>query len=576
MNTTTRFADLPPYTPIEPYEVLSARLGIPGDQIIKLDANENPYGPAPLARQALANLNFAHIYPDPESRALRAALAAHTGAPVENLMAGAGADELIDLTLRVLLEPGDRVVNCPPTFGMYPFDTRLNAGQVIDVPRQDGFRLDIPAIQKAVAEFAPKVVFITTPNNPDGNLPDPAEIETLLHLPVLVVLDEAYIEFTSQGGVLGEKLSWIRQAAQRQNLVVLRTFSKWAGLAGLRVGYGAFPDWIMPTLWKAKQPYNVNVAANAAAVASLNDVDFLSANVARIRGERQRLFARLQSVPCLKPYPSEANFILCQVLGRPAAALKQQLAEAGILVRYYQTPALKECIRISVGRPEDHEVLIAALEQICAGQSICRPSGASTTPGRSSQVERKTSETEISLKLNLDGCGRHAIDSGLPFLDHMLTQVAVHGLFDLELHARGDVHIDPHHTCEDVALALGQAFAEALGPRTGIVRMASADCPMDESLAWVSVDFSGRPYCVIQTRWRSPAVGGLPVSLLEHFFESFAVQARCNLHARVRYGRDDHHQAEALFKAFARALCAATRQDARRSGVVPSSKGVLF
>ena len=175
MKTAARFQTFPPYTPIEPFEVLSARLGLPAEQIVKLDANENPYGPAPRARQALAELAFPHIYPDPESRALRAALGRFTGVPQEYLLAGAGADELIDLLLRVLLEPGDSVINCPPTFGMYAFDTLLNAGQVIEVPRRPDFSLDLPAIRQAVAEHQPKVLFLTSPNNPDGSLPHPEE-----------------------------------------------------------------------------------------------------------------------------------------------------------------------------------------------------------------------------------------------------------------------------------------------------------------------------------------------------------------------------------------------------------------
>ena len=290
MKIASRFQAFPPYTPIEPFEVLSARLGIPAEQIVKLDANENPYGPSPRARQALAELAFAHIYPDPESRALRNALSRLTGVPVEHLMAGAGADELIDLVLRVLLEPGDTVINLPPTFGMYDFDTRLNAGQVIEIPRRANFNIDLDAIRQAVAERHPKVLFITTPNNPDGSLPDPGELEALLALPVLVVIDEAYIEFTGQGGRLGEGLSRIRQVQERDNLVVLRTFSKWAGLAGLRVGYGAFPKWLMPVLWTAKQPYNVSVAASQAAIASIDDLDALAENVERLRQERERLY----------------------------------------------------------------------------------------------------------------------------------------------------------------------------------------------------------------------------------------------------------------------------------------------
>jgi histidinol-phosphate aminotransferase len=369
MKIRPHLENLPPYTPIEPFEVLSQRLGMPARDIVKIDANENPYGPSPKARRALAELAYPHIYPDPESRALRAALSAFTGAPVENLLAGSGADELIDLLLRVLLEPGDRVLNLPPTFGMYPFDTQVNAGQVVNVPRRADFSLDMPALLKAVAERQPKVLFLTTPNNPDGSFPPASEIDTLLDLDLLVVLDEAYIEFNGEGGRLGAGLSRIRQAAQRENLVVLRTFSKWAGLAGLRVGYGAFPNWLMPTLWKAKQPYNVNVAASAAALASLADTDYLEGNVARLCAERERLFDGLCRIPYLKVHPSQANFILCKVVdtaekGLTAFAIKSNLAAQGILVRYYATPLLQDCFRASVGFPEYTDRLLSALEEL--------------------------------------------------------------------------------------------------------------------------------------------------------------------------------------------------------------------
>ena len=196
-------------------------------------------------------------------------------------------------------------------------------------------------------------------------------------------------------------------------------------------------------------------------------------------------------------------------------------------------------------------------------------------PGRSCQVERQTHETRISLSLNLDGTGQHTIQTGVGFLDHMLSQVAYHGLFDLNIEAEGDLEVDAHHTVEDVALTLGEAFQRALGDRTGIVRMASFTVPMDDSLATVVIDFSGRPYTVFQAQWHGPSIGALPTSLIGHFFEFFAVQARCNLHARVLYGKDDHHQAEALFKAFGRALDAATGIDSRRAGQIPSTKGVV-
>ena len=187
---------------------------------------------------------------------------------------------------------------------------------------------------------------------------------------------------------------------------------------------------------------------------------------------------------------------------------------------------------------------------------------------------RTTSETDITIELNLDGSGKHDIATGVGFLDHMLTHIAVHGLFDLNVKAQGDLHIDVHHTVEDVALALGAAFDRALGERKGIVRMASFYAPMDETLAFVAIDLSGRPYAVIDAEWGPGPVGQVPTSLFPHFLESFAVNARCNLHARVLYGRDDHHKAEALFKALARALDAATQLDTRR-GSVPSTKGTL-
>lgn len=194
---------------------------------------------------------------------------------------------------------------------------------------------------------------------------------------------------------------------------------------------------------------------------------------------------------------------------------------------------------------------------------------------RIAEVSRITNETQIQIKLDLDGTGKSNVSTGSGFLDHMLTHLAVHGLFDLIVQATGDLHIDVHHTVEDVALALGQAFDQTLGDRKGIVRMADCFAPMDETLAHVAIDLSGRPYAVIQAEWHSPYVGNIPTTLFPHFFESFAVTSRCNLHARVLYGRDDHHQAEALFKAWARALDTATQIDARRGGIIPSTKGTL-
>lgn len=193
---------------------------------------------------------------------------------------------------------------------------------------------------------------------------------------------------------------------------------------------------------------------------------------------------------------------------------------------------------------------------------------------RNTTLKRQTSETDIQLTLDLDGSGQHNIETGVGFLDHMLTHVALHGLFDLDVTAHGDLHIDAHHTIEDVAIVLGQALDSALGDRQGISRMGHAYVPMDEALARVVLDLSGRPYSVVDASWHTPAMGQMPTSLVGHFLETLAVHSRMNLHAHVFYGRDDHHQAEALFKALGRALRQAVAIDARRQGV-PSTKGTL-
>lgn len=364
MKVADRFLNLQTYTPIEPYDVLSQKLGFSPDQIIKLDANENPYGPAPAVRKSLSNLDFINIYPDPESRALRRAIAEFTGVDQKYLLASAGADELIDLLLRVMLNPGDSVINCPPTFGMYSFDTYLNNGAIKSINRNADFSINVVHIKKAVSAYAPKIIFLTSPNNPDGGLIPETELLEILKLPVLVVLDEAYIEFTGNSKEAWQKNSRIKMVSKFDNLVVLRTFSKWAGLAGLRVGYGAFPEWLMPTLWATKQPYNVNVAASNAAIQSLNSLDFLSGNINKIREERSLLFEKLKNIPFLTPLPSESNFILCRVENKAGFEIKQYLEKQGILVRFYDTPLLRNYIRISIGKPSDHKRLIQVLEEM--------------------------------------------------------------------------------------------------------------------------------------------------------------------------------------------------------------------
>jgi imidazoleglycerol-phosphate dehydratase len=194
---------------------------------------------------------------------------------------------------------------------------------------------------------------------------------------------------------------------------------------------------------------------------------------------------------------------------------------------------------------------------------------------RTASIERRTGETSIELILNIDGSGMVDIATGIGFLDHMLHLFARHGLFDLRVRATGDLHVDEHHTAEDVCICLGQALDRALGERRGLVRIAHAYVPMDEALGFVAVDLSGRPYCVVDADFVTPRVGQLGTDLVAHLFESIAMHGRMNLHARVLYGRNDHHKVEALFKALGRALDMATRIDERLGGAIPSTKGVL-
>lgn len=194
---------------------------------------------------------------------------------------------------------------------------------------------------------------------------------------------------------------------------------------------------------------------------------------------------------------------------------------------------------------------------------------------RTATISRRTGETDITLTLTVDGTGVADPATGIGFLDHMLTLFAKHGQFDISVKADGDLAVDEHHTAEDVCICLGQALDRALGERRGIVRTAHSFVPMDEALGFVAVDLGGRPYCVVDAAFATPRVGQLGTDLIAHLFESIAIHGRLNLHARILYGHNDHHKVEALFKAFGRALDAATRIDERLGGAVPSTKGTL-
>ncbi|KAG8660771.1 histidinol-phosphate aminotransferase, chloroplastic isoform X1 [Manihot esculenta] len=349
---------LSPYQPILPFEVLSAQLGRKPEDIVKLDANENPYGPPPEVFEALGSLKFPYIYPDPQSRQLREALAIDSGLESDYILAGCGADELIDLIMRCTLDPGDKILDCPPTFTMYQFDAAVNGAEVIKVPRKPDFSLNVELIIDAVQQENPKGIFLTSPNNPDGSVISDEDLLKILELPILVVLDEAYIEFSG----LESRMKWVKK---HDNLIVLRTFSKRAGLAGLRVGYGAFPLSIIEYLWRAKQPYNVSVAAEVAACAALQNPAYLEKVKNALVQERDRLYKLLLEVPFLNPFPSHSNFILCEVIsGKDAKKLKDDLASMGLMIRHYSNKELQGYVRVSVGKPEQTDALMQGLKSI--------------------------------------------------------------------------------------------------------------------------------------------------------------------------------------------------------------------
>jgi len=347
------------YSPTASLEVFAEDLGYAPEDLIKLDANENPYGTSPKVYEALANLHTIPIYPDPEARKLRGLLSDYIGVPAEHILVGAGADELIELVLQLFIEPGDSIITCPPTFSMYAFDAPLAHASVVEVRRNADFSLDIEAIVAAVNQHESKLLFLCSPNNPDGSLLPSETLNQLLELPITVVLDEAYIEFSSAE-------STAQRVLETPNLIVLRTMSKWAGLAGLRVGYGIFPLALMQHLWKIKQPYNLNVAADAAARASLKDLPLLREHIQGMVEGRERLEQELAALPFLQPYPTHSNFVLSRVTNIPAIEIKQKLAKRGILIRYFNKPGLTDHIRISAGTSEQLDTLFTALKEIGA------------------------------------------------------------------------------------------------------------------------------------------------------------------------------------------------------------------
>lgn len=343
--------NLDPYEAAEPPESLAERGGVAESEVVKLNANENPYGPSPKALEALNHSARAHIYPDPAQIAMRRALARYTGARPEQIVVGNGSDEIIDLVFRATLSPGDVVVNAPPTFGMYDVTAHICGGVIVEVERDEHFDIDVDGMLGA-AESA-KLIVLASPNNPSGNGTPSEDIECLLDADCLVVVDEAYAEFAGR--------SVLPLLERHPNLVVLRTMSKWAGLAGLRAGYGVMNEELTEVLMRGKPPYNVSQVAEAALLASLEDAALLDERARLIVQERNRMAELLAELPGVEPLPSEANFILCRMPEGRGKAVYDALAARGVSVRYYSRGKLADYLRVSAGTPEQTERFIEAL-----------------------------------------------------------------------------------------------------------------------------------------------------------------------------------------------------------------------
>ncbi|MBR9986051.1 MAG: histidinol-phosphate transaminase [Desulfosarcina sp.] len=561
---------------LKPYQ--SARDEFTGDvdEAIFLDANEQP--------AALNGLpEGINRYPKFAQDILKERLAAVRGVSPGQVFLGNGSDEAIDLIMRCFARPGaDSIMVFPPTFGMYAVSARINDLGIISVPLDSDFMINEEAVFRAMDPSC-RIIFFCNPNNPTANTQDrEVMIRIMENFRGIVVVDEAYIDFCPEESLLPD-------LEKHPNLVVLQTFSKAWGLAGARVGVAFASPEIISILNKARAPYNLGGPACQLAVKALNNYAECRISIRQTIAARNKLSKALQTMPMVeRVYPSNANFLLVKT--SDANAVYNHLSDHGVVVRNRTTePGCLGCLRVTVGTEDENEQLLEGWKKIgkpggdSEGEAAGKPARKTTAappsdpahavslPSRTATVRRQTAETDITIRLGLDGSGRANIVTGLGFFDHMLQQIARHGLFDLDIEATGDLHIDAHHTVEDTAITLGQAFRKALGNKKGIERY-GFELPMDDSRAKVLIDFGGRSFFKWKVKFNSDHTGELPTSLYPHFFRSFSEAAACNLHIRAK-GGDDHHKIEAAFKAFAKALrMAVTRNPA---GILPSTKETL-
>ncbi len=349
-----RLQNMQPYVPIYPPDIMAEKFGVSENDIVKLDGNENMFGPSPKVAQALSEFKDYNIYPDPLQEKLRESIANYAGTTPDRVIAGAGSDEIIDLLIRLFIQPGDKICQPVPTFAMYSTFTELVGGETISVSMDENFEITEDSILSAINNGV-KIVFLTSPNNPTGRLIDKNFVSKILQKDVLVIVDEAYYEFSGK--------TCIDLIDDYSNLVILRTFSKWAGLAGMRIGYGIMNPSLVSHLLIIKPPYNISVAAEIAVKASLDDLELLLERVEIIKNEREWMFDRLSEIPFMEPIPSDANFILTKIVNLESVELYNRLLSKGILVRYYENELLKNYLRISIGSREQNQKLLDFIKQ---------------------------------------------------------------------------------------------------------------------------------------------------------------------------------------------------------------------
>ncbi len=347
------------YIPGESLETFSTRTGIPIQDLIKLNSNESPYGPPPQVLKALSNHENYNNYPDTDSTLLKQALSEYVDVDDRYIVVSHGSNELINLLWHIFLSVGDTIICCPPTFSLYTFITTFCGAYVLEVPRTLDYEVDVAGILAALTPET-KMIVLCSPNNPTGNPICEEDVLLLLETGRIVVVDEAYVEFSQRRHGLAHLVP------QHPNLIVMRTFSKWAGLAGLRIGYGIFPEWIVAYMRRAQCPFEVNVAGHIAAIETLKHLDYTLANVQRIVRERERLFEVLASQPYLEPIPSQGNFILTRLLDDEVKMerVREVVESHGILLRYFHHPYLHNFLRVTVGLSEHTDRLELALSQI--------------------------------------------------------------------------------------------------------------------------------------------------------------------------------------------------------------------